>query len=521
MKKKNKKHLLPRLKADVEDLERYIEEFSLFLPLAVFILNPKSIFIDANKSALKLCGYNDYEIIGEKIEFLFKDKKKARIFFRKVSKEKKRAETEMILLDKKNRQVPVNISLAPRMDDDGDIVGFFMAVSDITESKKFQENLENKVKERTKDLEKARVNLAETLEQTRKAKEIAEEEESKTKAILFGMDDGLIFFDKENKLALMNTFAKNLLGFKQFNALSSSFSELSRNRRFKAVADAIGPGLKKVFRKPVVFEGEDATEISTFAVGSGRKRIGRLVVFHDVARERAMDKIKSEFISVAAHQLRTPLSSVKWVLKMILDGDFGDITPKQKEFIGRGYASNERMIQLVNDLLDVSRIEEGQFGFKFTSEDFNNFSAVVASNFRDAAERSGVKLTINVGKTPLFFSFDVQRMEVVLSNLLDNAIRYTSSGGEVSFSVSAGEKGVIVSVRDTGVGIPEKQKSRVFTKFFRGDNVVRMQTEGTGLGLYLSKNITEKHGGKISFESEEGKGTVFNVFLPFKTKYSS
>ena len=232
-------------------------------------------------------------------------------------------------------------------------------------------------------------------------------------------------------------------------------------------------------------------------------------------REILVSRLKTEFISIAAHQLRTPLSSVKWTLKMLLDGDMGVLSAKQREFTGKGYVANERMIHLVNDLLDVSRIEEGKFGFEFSRSDFNEFMEGIASSFKQQAKRGNVNLKYKGANSPLFLVFDFQRLKMAVSNILDNAIRYTIPGGKVTISVATDGDFIKVSIEDTGAGIPENQQSRVFSKFFRGDNVVRMQTEGTGLGLYLSKNIVEKHGGKIWFESEKDKGTVFYFTLPY------
>ncbi|MFH1979357.1 MAG: GAF domain-containing sensor histidine kinase [Patescibacteria group bacterium] len=228
------------------------------------------------------------------------------------------------------------------------------------------------------------------------------------------------------------------------------------------------------------------------------------------------DKVKSEFISIAAHQLRTPLSSIKWILKMILDGDLGKLSLEQMEYAKKGYSANERMILLVNDLLDAGRMEEGRFGFKLVSGDINKVVKEVASRFTDQAKIRQINLEVAVGNEPIVIGFDSSRIKMAISNLLDNAIRYTPPEGSVMIGVRGKNDSVEIFVKDTGVGIPEDQKKRVFSKFFRADNVIRMQTDGTGLGLYLCKNIAEKHGGKIWFESKEDRGTTFYISIPRK-----
>jgi two-component system sensor histidine kinase GlrK len=235
-------------------------------------------------------------------------------------------------------------------------------------------------------------------------------------------------------------------------------------------------------------------------------------------REQLVGKLKTEFISIAAHQLRTPLSSVKWILKMLLEDDFGKLNEKQKEFVAKGYEANDRMVMLVNDLLDASRIEEGRFGFEFKLDNLSKFFKSTVKTFEQQANIRNVKINLSLPEKPIMMVFDSQRLKMALSNLIDNATRYTNPGGEVNVLVEQGDGFVRAEVKDTGVGIPEKQKERVFSKFFRADNVIRMQTEGTGLGLYLTKNIIEKHGGNIWFKSEEGKGTSFIFTLPLTKK---
>ncbi len=233
-------------------------------------------------------------------------------------------------------------------------------------------------------------------------------------------------------------------------------------------------------------------------------------------REDLAAKLKSEFMSIAAHQLRTPLSSIKWIIKMVLDGDMGDINLQQRDFMEKAYSSNERMIALVNDLLNVTRIEEGRFGFEFSSVNITKLIEEMIPGFKQQARIKNLNFVYNPLKGPLVLVIDPQRMKIALSNLLDNAMHYTPIRGTVELAVESKNDFVEVTVKDTGVGIPNDQKNRVFSKFFRADNVVKMQTEGTGLGLYLTKNIVEKHGGKIWFESKEGKGTTFHFTIPNK-----
>ncbi len=238
-------------------------------------------------------------------------------------------------------------------------------------------------------------------------------------------------------------------------------------------------------------------------------------------RLKELDQLKTEFISVASHQLRTPLSAIKWSLKMLMDKDLGPLTSEQEDMLGKGYQSNERMLALINDLLNVSRIEEGRFTYTFTDEDVEPLITELLDELRHVADEKHITLSVDVAPRPLpKVRVDVQKLHLALQNLVDNALKYTPVGGNIGIQAHVQGDELIVSVQDSGVGIPIHQHTRVFTKFFRGDNVMRMQTEGTGLGLFIAHSIVQKHHGRIWFESHEGRGTTFYIALPLLGKRS-
>lgn len=236
-------------------------------------------------------------------------------------------------------------------------------------------------------------------------------------------------------------------------------------------------------------------------------------------REEALHKAKSEYVSLLAHQLRSPLTGTKWNIKTLLDGDWGKLNEKQKKFLSRSYETNEQMIKLVNDLLNLTRIEEGRYDFTPHKTDITALVAQVAGSFREQAKVAGVKLMLKKPRTkariPYVF-LDAEKIEMVLSNLIDNAIRYNKPNGTVEVSVVREVHLVRIKVADTGVGIPARQKEQLFSRFFRGDNVVKMQVQGFGLGLYIVKNIVERHGGTVTVESKENEGAAFTVMLPLR-----
>jgi signal transduction histidine kinase len=234
-------------------------------------------------------------------------------------------------------------------------------------------------------------------------------------------------------------------------------------------------------------------------------------------REENLSQLKSEFVSIVAHQLRTPLSALKWALSLFQEGQ-QKASKDQRELIGKMTTSNQRMINLVNDLLDAARIEEGRFVYKRTQTAIEEvIQSVLAATHEKSAQKK-VRVLFKEPIEPLpSISIDREAIELAVQNLIENAINYTKSEGSVEISATrSGDNSLLVSVEDTGIGIDPKNKDRMFTKFFRGVNALRMETEGSGLGLFIVKNVIEAHDGKIWFESQVGKGTTFHFTLPLQ-----
>ena len=355
------------------------------------------------------------------------------------------------------------------------------------------------------------------LEDVEEARRKAEEERDKTRAIITNFADGLIVFDAGNKLSLINPQAEDFLGVKAKEIAGRAVLELAEIPDLLPLVDLLGREIKGVYRKELLIKENLTLEVSTAPMISEGEKLGTLVILHDITREKMVERIKTEFVSLAAHQLRTPLSAIKWTLRMLLDGDLGKITAEQRDFVEKTYKSNERMIALINDLLDITRIEEGRYIYKPTFNQIEDIVQFVIKSFNEEIKRKNIEFEFKKPKENLpQVKVDVEKIRLAIDNLIDNAIRYTLARGKVIVSLKLVKKEIEFSVKDTGVGIPEDQQERVFTKFFRGANVMRMETEGTGLGLFITKNIIEAHGGRIWFDSEEGKGTTFYFTLPVK-----
>ena len=513
-----KKFVSKQIKEDLENLERYIEELSVFLPLAIYTVNPNNVVVDINKAAQDISGYNEDLIIGKDVNILFKDKDLLREYFAETNEKEIIRNKETILITRKNKEIPINISISVRKDDQNEIVGYFLAVSDISEIKKFQRGLEKKVEERTSDLSKAKTALINMLEDAQESKERMEVEKNKTRAALTSITDGLIVLDRDKKITLVNPDAEKKLKIKEKDVLNKKIEDLTDYPNIGELYQALekkiewtGQKYELVLEKPL----KRYFDIFIAPIAVDKNVIGMIIIMHDITRDREISRMKTEFVSIAAHQLRTPLSAIKWSLKMILDGDVGNITSEQIDFLEKTYQSNERMILLINDLLNVSRIEEGRFVYNQEPCSLEEIIEDTIEVSRSLGKKKKVKVIFEKPKKSLpKVRADKEKISIVIQNLVDNGIRFNKVGGNVTILTKHDNMFITVMVKDTGVGIPKIEQERIFTKFFRANNVQRLDVEGSGLGLFICKNIIEVHGGKIWFESEKNKGTSFIFTLP-------
>jgi signal transduction histidine kinase len=224
--------------------------------------------------------------------------------------------------------------------------------------------------------------------------------------------------------------------------------------------------------------------------------------------------IKNEFISVVSHQLKSPLTNFKWPLELLAAQKLGALNEKQLAYLKDLQENNNRMIKLVNDLLDVSRIEDGRMKIKPQNINLEKIARLVAKDFSNLAKANNVEIVLNADENLPLVNVDPDRIRSVIQNLVDNAVKYSKSKGKIKIILKQERNKFCFRIKDSGVGIPRKQQKQIFTKFFRSDNVLKRQTEGTGLGLFIVKAIIQSSGGKIGFFSEENKGTTFWFSLP-------
>ncbi|MDB4979145.1 MAG: hypothetical protein JWM56_1331 [Candidatus Peribacteria bacterium] len=241
--------------------------------------------------------------------------------------------------------------------------------------------------------------------------------------------------------------------------------------------------------------------------------LGAIVIFQDMTEDRQIDYMKSEFITLASHQLRTPLSAVRWNLELFNEAG-ATLDESHKEYMTEIEQSSRRMAKVLDELLHAARLEEGGYAYEKQKVKIVAEIKRIADENSILTEAAGMHMSVQLPATDIDVSTDPILLEIVLQNLVANAIKYSPKGSSISFVAEVLADRVEVRVTDAGMGIPVSEQKRVFEKFFRAHNVRQTDTDGTGLGLYISKRAIESLGGGISFVSEEGKGTTFTVNMP-------
>ena len=352
-----------------------------------------------------------------------------------------------------------------------------------------------------------------------------EEEGVRSQAMLKDIGDALVATDNSGNINFVNDAALTAMGYESMEVMGKSFIKMFRifNKDGKEVESNENPLRNALFFNKKVKSNEclllkksgDQFQVSITAtpVIFYQRTIGGIVVIRDITREKDVDRMKTEFISLASHQLRTPLSSIKWLVELLLD-DYKGMNEEQIQIVKNVYESNQRMIDLVDGLLNISRIESGRIIIEPKATNLKTLVEKIVGELTPKIIEKELKVNIDVANDVPEISVDPKLISNVYLNFLTNSIKYSINKGQVNVKIYIKDSDVISEVKDSGLGIPKKQQARVFEKFFRADNVTRVVTDGSGLGLYLTKLIVEASGGKIGFESEELKGSTFWFSVP-------
>lgn len=354
---------------------------------------------------------------------------------------------------------------------------------------------------------------------------------AKDEAMLESIGEGLVATGKDGNIVLINRAFEDLLGWKEADLQGKLLTHVLPilNDKGQKLEDT------DVLLKKILKDGNKlSSQFLVFNQGYYQSKHGRIFpvsitispilvegqvigaveVFRDVTKEKEIDKEKTEFVSLASHQLRTPLSTINWYTEMLLSGDVGDLTDSQKKYLSEIYSGSQRMVALVNSLLNVSRLELGTFTIEPEEIDLKELVSSVAKEQEHQLAEKEINLDVNISEDLPKLQADSKLLHMVFQNLLSNAIKYTNVAGTVKIAISLEKENILVKVTDSGWGIPKDEQDKVFSKLFRASNVKEQDTEGTGLGLYIVKSVVEQSGGSIHFESEENKGTTFFITFP-------
>jgi len=353
-------------------------------------------------------------------------------------------------------------------------------------------------------------------------------ERTELNTIISNLDIGVIAYDANFIILVCNRAAENILGLSAKDVLGRQFSLAStKDPKFRIMAQVVFPSLAPLALKrsesgvyPEVIdisleEPHAELRISTEKiVGLDGEPLGFVKLIKDRTREIEILRSKSEFIGTASHQLRTPLTSLYWIFESL---NKESLSENQKNLINEGLIVSSRALKIVNDLLDASKIEEGRFGYHFENADIGAFLEMVLKEKTALAEEYKVKVYFQRAKEEsIICLIDKEKLGYAVSNLIDNAIKYNVKNGEVVVGLGRlkDRPYILISVKDTGIGIPAEQINKLFSKFFRAENAIKIATEGSGLGLFIARNIIRRHGGDIWAESELNRGTTFYFTIP-------
>lgn len=357
-------------------------------------------------------------------------------------------------------------------------------------------------------------------------KRTVHEQQAVAEALFTSIGDGAVATDEFGRITRINPVARQLLGYTESELIGTWFPK-------KIVAVTVDDKPINLIDRPITrafLTGKPISEHLYYRRKNGQKipvavtaspillngkPLGAIEVFRDITFEQEVDRMKSEFISLASHQLRTPLSAIKTYTHMLGDGYMGKLNAAQKKSLNTIIGAANRMNELISTLLNITRMESGTIAVTPKLLQLNKVAGEVIRELDVMAAGKSINLELHTkGQLSTAIKTDALLIKEILSNLVSNAIKYTPDHGSVSVTLRPRRADIQVAVTDSGWGIPKLSQDQIFSKFFRAQNIVKRETTGTGLGLYLVKGLLDALGGQIWFQSEEEKYTTFFFTLP-------
>ncbi len=387
------------------------------------------------------------------------------------------------------------------------------------------EQLDATVADLTRRLAKVYAHLEEEIAARTKA---LEEEYEKDRTILKSVHIGILVINKQGIIVQANPAAMQLLKLQEKDALGKAADDVlvlrQKAKRLERAAhpvyaclktgEAIG-GMPTVHTTALLKNGgELPVRISVAPLRQKRTLLGAVALFQDVTMERQLDYMKTDFLTLASHHLRTPLSTLQWYLELFTTEAHTSLTSEQKSFLMEMRLATKKMALVLGELMDASRLSEGGFAPVFQNVDVRSLVEEVTKSTKSLLDSHKVTCSVEMPERPEVIRTDPLLASIVLQNFLHNAAKYSRPGGGVVVSVKNSGEHIIVQVADHGIGIPYAEQELIFEKLYRASNARAVETNGAGLGLYSCKMIAEKIGAFVSFVSEEGKGSTFTVAFP-------
>lgn len=351
------------------------------------------------------------------------------------------------------------------------------------------------------------------------------------KSVLNSIEEAVVAVDMYGRIVYMNETASNLLEIDLKYAKLKRYADIFQIKHEKDISIEqlieLDPLVKKGRTKKfadVILLMQDGDPIHiNFSVkpliNSRERTVGAVFIIHDRTKDKALEYAKEEFLSIASHQLRTPLGSMRWSLEMLLEGDVDDLGAKSKKLLEQIYKSNMRMITLVNDLLNISRIQQRKVKPEPIECNIIPIIKDALEELKPQIRKRRIKTHFNSNQS-IKIKIDPKQFREVIQNLLSNSVKYNISGGIIKVEIKVYKKRLLLSIADNGIGIPKKAQNMIFKKFYRADNVTTMHTEGTGLGLFVVRSYIQSWGGRIWFQSptiitkDSKRGTTFFIEIP-------
>jgi PAS domain S-box-containing protein len=333
--------------------------------------------------------------------------------------------------------------------------------------------------------------------------------------------DGILLLDSEQRIESFSKGMEKITGYRSEEIIGLFAKQILRFRAPKE--ESLLPDLmfipKSVKKHPLVKnylttkEGREITIEASFTSIKTDNGDKALAIVRDITYEEDLIERDKEFIAITSHQMNTPLSIMRGYLSMIADGKVGKLSPQQKDYIEEIYNSTKKLISLTDNLLSISRIEQEKINIKKEEISMVNFLQKFKTNLHLQRPQKGVVLRIKEPKFDFVFDADKEKLETAIGNLIDNSMKYTRQG-EIVVTAEKQDKKIVFHVDDTGIGIPESELEKIGQKFYRSQNAINLDSKGTGLGLFISKTIIDKHGGNIKIDSQENRGTKITVTIP-------